>query len=100
MAFERIPPGVPDPMYDLKKRADSDTSRLKVDLGVGIYRNEAGVYQELDVVKQVSLAQAKDASLTHRFKSEHQRRVYQHRQRKNWRKLTAATMYAPMMHAF
>lgn len=42
-------------MYDLKKRADGDTSRLKVDLGVGIYRNEAGVYQELDVVKQVSL---------------------------------------------
>lgn len=50
-------------MYDLKKRADSDTSRLKADLGVGIYRNEAGVYQELDVVKQVSLARAKTLRL-------------------------------------
>jgi aspartate/tyrosine/aromatic aminotransferase len=41
-------------MYDLKKRADSDLSPSKVDLGVGIYRNEQGAYQELQCVKEVS----------------------------------------------
>lgn len=41
-------------MYDLKKRADSDLSPSKVDLGVGIYRNDQGAYQELQCVKRVS----------------------------------------------
>lgn len=54
MIFESIQPGVPDHMYDLKKRADSDLSPSKVDLGVGIYRNEQGAYQELQCVKAVS----------------------------------------------
>ncbi|KAM0512926.1 hypothetical protein ACHAPE_008431, partial [Trichoderma viride] len=52
MIFESIQPGVPDHMYDLKKRADSDLSPSKVDLGVGIYRNEQGAYQELQCVKE------------------------------------------------
>ncbi|CAG9978558.1 unnamed protein product [Clonostachys byssicola] len=50
--FESILPGPPDVMYDLKVRADNDTSEAKVDLGVGIYRNNAGQYQELHVVKE------------------------------------------------
>lgn len=41
-------------MYDLKKKADNDLSPSKVDLGIGIYRNEQGAYQELQCVKEVS----------------------------------------------
>ncbi|KAI8257856.1 Aspartate aminotransferase [Colletotrichum sp. SAR11_239] len=49
--FEHIKPGPPDPMFDLKRDSDNDHSSEKVDLGVGIYRNESGLYQELEVVK-------------------------------------------------
>lgn len=51
--FEDVVQGSPDPMYDLKIRADGDTSPDKVDLGVGIYRNEQGNYHELEAVKAV-----------------------------------------------
>lgn len=51
--FGHIEPGPPDPMFILKKDADNDLDSEKVDLGVGIYRNEAGNYQELEVVKLV-----------------------------------------------
>ncbi|KAK7217070.1 hypothetical protein V2G26_005073 [Clonostachys chloroleuca] len=50
--FESILPGPPDVMYNLEVRAENDTSSAKVDLGVGIYRNNAGQYQELHVVKE------------------------------------------------
>lgn len=40
-------------MFILKKDADSDLDPEKIDLGVGIYRSEAGNYQELEVVKLV-----------------------------------------------
>lgn len=50
--FEGIEYGPKDPMFDLKKRADGDTSAAKVDLGVGIYRNEDGVYQQPQVLRQ------------------------------------------------
>ncbi|KAL0939634.1 aspartate aminotransferase [Colletotrichum truncatum] len=53
--LEHIQSGPPDPMFVLKKIADNDLSPGKVDLGVGIYRSEAGSYQELDVVKQVGV---------------------------------------------
>ncbi|KAF6798769.1 aspartate aminotransferase [Colletotrichum sojae] len=53
--FGHIQPGPPDPMFTLKKNADTDLDFRKVDLGVGIYRSEAGVYQELEVVKQYEL---------------------------------------------
>lgn len=52
--FGHIQPGPPDPMFTLKKNADNDRSLEKIDLGVGIYRNEAGSYQELEVVRQVN----------------------------------------------
>ena len=51
--FENIKPGPKDPMFDLKIRSAADTSPQKVDVGVGIYRNEAGDYQELEVVREV-----------------------------------------------
>ncbi|OHW99802.1 aspartate aminotransferase [Colletotrichum incanum] len=50
--FGHIQPGPPDPMFTLKKNADNDNSPEKVDLGVGIYRSEAGKYQELKVIRQ------------------------------------------------
>lgn len=51
--FELGEPGSVDPMFELKKRADSDLSPEKVDLGVGIYRNELGQYHELRCVHRV-----------------------------------------------
>ena len=40
-------------MYFLKVQADNDMAPQKVDLGVGIYRNEQGVYHELKALKDV-----------------------------------------------
>ena len=53
MFFESVQSGPSDPMCHLKKNADSDRSPSKVDLGVGIYRNEQGCYQELACVREV-----------------------------------------------
>ncbi|KAK4868024.1 hypothetical protein LT330_007683 [Penicillium expansum] len=50
--FDHIPPGPVDPFFHLKKKADRDNHPNKVDIGVGIYRNEQGTYQELVVVKK------------------------------------------------
>ncbi|KAI9164138.1 Aspartate aminotransferase [Paramyrothecium foliicola] len=52
MFFERVQHGPPDVMYHLKIKADEDIHPQKVDLGVGVYRNEAGVYHELKAVKE------------------------------------------------
>lgn len=53
MVFENITPGVPDPMFTLKARADADQNPNKVDLGVGIYRNAQGQYEGLQCVAKV-----------------------------------------------
>jgi aspartate aminotransferase, cytoplasmic len=50
--FESIQQGQVDPMFELKKQADSDRSPEKVDFGVGIYRNELGQYHELRCLKK------------------------------------------------
>ncbi|OAA53592.1 aspartate aminotransferase [Niveomyces insectorum RCEF 264] len=50
--FEHVPAGPVDPFFHLKKKADEDCHPDKVDVGVGIYRNENGLYQELEVVKK------------------------------------------------
>ncbi|KAJ0118926.1 hypothetical protein J7T55_013182 [Diaporthe amygdali] len=50
--FENVLPGPPDPIFTLKKLADGDLSPNKVDLGVGVYRNEQGGYHELEAVKR------------------------------------------------
>lgn len=51
--FEAIQLGPEDPMFNLKKIADNDASAQKVDLGIGIYRNEQGKYHEFQVIKEV-----------------------------------------------
>ncbi|KAF5543325.1 aspartate aminotransferase cytoplasmic [Fusarium mexicanum] len=53
--FSSFRKGPDDPMYSLKLAADQDTSKDKVDLGVGIYRNESGFYSQLG-----SVAKAKE----------------------------------------
>ncbi|KAM6487565.1 aspartate aminotransferase [Trichoderma sp. SZMC 28011] len=64
--LDDIEAGPPDPMYTLKKWADGDTCDQKADLGVGIYRNEAGVYQEMDCIKQAKVELSKQ-SLGHDY---------------------------------
>lgn len=56
--FKTVKAGPPDPMYALKRGADADTAPGKVDLGVGIYRNEAGQYHELEAIKLVRFPKA------------------------------------------
>lgn len=56
MFFDNVPRGPPDVMYRLKHRADNDPHPQKIDLGVGIYRNEEGRYHELQAVTQVCVA--------------------------------------------
>jgi aspartate aminotransferase len=51
--FSSFRKGPDDPMYFLKRAADQDTSPDKVDLGVGIYRNESGLYSQLGSVAKV-----------------------------------------------
>lgn len=53
MFFDNVQRGAPDAMYFLKVQADNDMAPQKVDLGVGIYRNEQGVYHELKALKDV-----------------------------------------------
>lgn len=65
--LESIQSGPPDPIYFLKKKADEDPSPRKVDLGVGIYRDETGKYQEFESIKKESSAKVhyqKDNTLT------------------------------------
>ncbi|KAH7029868.1 aspartate aminotransferase [Microdochium trichocladiopsis] len=50
--FDQVQLAPPDNMYELKLKADPDRHPDKVDLGVGIYRNEHGAYHELQVVRQ------------------------------------------------
>ncbi|THZ48355.1 hypothetical protein D6C88_10022 [Aureobasidium pullulans] len=50
--FGEVEAGPVDPMFHLKLQADLDTSPAKVDLGVGIYRNENGLYHEYGAIKE------------------------------------------------
>lgn len=51
--FRNVSQGPPDPVYILKQQVDADQSPEKVDLGVGVYRNEQGQYHELQAIKTV-----------------------------------------------
>ncbi|RFU34140.1 hypothetical protein B7463_g2253, partial [Scytalidium lignicola] len=53
--FEDVQLGPQDPMFNLKKLADNDSSPKKIDLGVGIYRNEKGKYHELQAINKYEL---------------------------------------------
>lgn len=66
MFFNNVPRGPPDFMYHLKQQADNDHHPSKMDLGVGVYRNERGQYHELQAVTQVhSLPTVAAACITH-----------------------------------
>ncbi|KAI1027774.1 hypothetical protein LB503_011833 [Fusarium chuoi] len=58
--FSSFRKGPDDPMYFLKLAADQDTSPDKVDLGVGIYRNESGVYSQLGSVAKAKTVLAEN----------------------------------------
>ena len=51
--FLSIPKPPVDFMNILKHKADTDTHLEKVDLGVGLYRNEQGGYYEFPAIKKV-----------------------------------------------
>ncbi|KAH7398662.1 aspartate aminotransferase [Phaeosphaeria sp. MPI-PUGE-AT-0046c] len=52
MFFEDVSRGPTDPVYILKNAVDADTSPNKVDLGVGVYRNEQAQYHELQAIAE------------------------------------------------
>ncbi|CAJ0547378.1 Ff.00g041320.m01.CDS01 [Fusarium sp. VM40] len=58
--FSSFQKGPVDPMYLLKTAADNDVSPQKADLGVGIYRNESGLYSELKTVTKAKKVLAKN----------------------------------------
>lgn len=49
--FERLTPAVKDPILSLSIACQLDTRANKLDLGVGVYRNEQGVTPVLETVK-------------------------------------------------
>lgn len=50
--FRSVPKGPADPVFILSSKVKADKSPSKIDLGVGVYRNDQGRYNELDVLKQ------------------------------------------------
>lgn len=50
--FRSISKGPADPVFILSSKVKADRSLLKIDLGVGVYRNEQGTYNELGVLKK------------------------------------------------
>jgi aspartate aminotransferase len=52
MFFQDVPRGPVDPVYILKNAVDADKSPDKVDLCVGVYRNEQAQYHELQAIKE------------------------------------------------
>ena len=50
--FRSVPKGPADPVFILSSKVKADKSPQKIDLGVGVYRNEQGKYNELGVLKQ------------------------------------------------
>lgn len=55
MFFEDVLRGPVDPVYILKNAVDADTSPNKVDLGVGVYRNENAEYNEIQAIKEAKI---------------------------------------------
>lgn len=52
VAFQNVKRGLPDPMQDLKKATDADTTVEKIDIGAGVYRNEQGQYHEFATIRK------------------------------------------------
>ncbi|KAM0544505.1 hypothetical protein ACHAPJ_011799 [Fusarium lateritium] len=55
MFYDNAQQDTPDVMYELKVRADGDTDPSKVDIGVGIYHYEQGLYHQSKASKDVLL---------------------------------------------
>lgn len=55
MFFSDVPQGPADPVYILKNAVDVDKSPDKVDLGVGVYRNEQAQYHELQAIREAKI---------------------------------------------
>ena len=55
MTFADVPKGPVDPMFDLKRAIESDTSPGKIDLGAGVYRNQEGKYHEFEAIREVGV---------------------------------------------
>lgn len=56
--FRTVAPSPPDPVYLLSQQVREDTAPEKVDLGVGVYRNEQGAYHEMRALKTVRVPPA------------------------------------------
>lgn len=57
--FRTVPKGPTDPVFILSQKVKADKSLAKIDLGVGVYRNEQGKYNELEVIKEAKIILAK-----------------------------------------
>ena len=54
-AFEDVPKRPRDPVFDLKQRYERDLTSTKVDLAIGVYRNEDEGCHELAVFQKVKM---------------------------------------------
>lgn len=54
--FEKSPTLPPDPILSVKQAFDADQNPKKIDLGVGIYRDESGVCPMMPSVRQAEVA--------------------------------------------
>lgn len=54
-SFSEVPKGPLDPINILKRQYDEDTTPSKVDLGVGVLRDEKGRCYEIPVIQEVSI---------------------------------------------
>ncbi|KAF9634993.1 aspartate aminotransferase [Lasiodiplodia theobromae] len=50
--FDHVPKAAADPSNDLAQRTKADKHPLKVDLGVGVYKNEQGGYYEIPAISK------------------------------------------------
>ncbi|KAJ1340785.1 hypothetical protein BSLG_004567 [Batrachochytrium salamandrivorans] len=65
--FGNTPLAPPDPIFHLIASYKADPDKLKIDLGVGAYRDNAGNPWVLPVVKKAELMIVQDTSLNHEY---------------------------------
>lgn len=53
--FDHVPKAAADPSNDLAQRTKANKHPLKVDLGVGVYKNEQGGYYEIPAISKVCI---------------------------------------------
>ena len=57
--FDRFPEPIPDALHAVMARFRADTRPHKIDLGVGVYRDDSGVSPIMDAVREAELALAR-----------------------------------------